>query len=316
MNINNLVQKLGLNTAEGKCISKCINTYSAPFSLKNLLERTWNAVCSLFGRSDWQQAEKIITCKSDLIFRQRHAGQNYNPRAFAEFTLKLFISTQFYAYKQTVYFLYPEKNIFYSPEFVKSIDLDDLLDRACFGNGKDFPMTIPYLRRKLNSEFNSFIQLVDKFEINFNIIQENLTLGQQNELNLKFEKDTFMRAWFNEKLYKLSNYNSKYSIPFFTRKILFDTYHSASVCWEALRDSTAQENRLAAGTSILDTSRRVIEIGKETVDSLKWINNETQLELALQNSDHMKKILENIKGMKSLFQTYDRYIAQAFPIDS
>jgi hypothetical protein len=318
MKINSLVQGLGLNAAEEKCISKCINIYSAPFSLKCLLNRIWNAIYSFFGKSDWQQAEKILICKSNLILSKRHEGLNYNPQAFAEFTLRMFVSAQFCGNQHSRFsrvFFAPETDPYISREFVESMNFDNLLDRACFGNGKDFPITLPYLRWKLKSDFHSFISDVDKFEFNIKIIHENLTPDQRDEFNLTIDKDTLEFKALDEELEKLIQNeipSNSTSLTFLARSEIYEIFDRSAYSFNYyFRSASAQKNKLPLGTSILNISKKMIEIGKKTINYLKWIDNET--ELVIQEFEQLKKYLESIENMKKNLNAYNQLIAQAFP---
>ena len=48
---------LNFQKNEELSIANCINQYAAPLSLKSTFSRICNAISSVFGKSDWQQAK-------------------------------------------------------------------------------------------------------------------------------------------------------------------------------------------------------------------------------------------------------------------
>ncbi len=325
---------LGLNSAEEKCISKCIHTYSGPLSIKTLINRIWNTVCSLFGKSDWQQAEKILILKGDLILKQRHTGQPFDSKAFAEFALRVFIHCQLQKrHLNTIskILLIPnsEINIYHS---CNSITMDDLLDRAPFGNGISFPETIPYLRRKLIEEFNFFSLNVNRFENKLNKIHQVLSPELLQEMSEVINESVFDDKVLECELIDLlknrvdespldANIRNKYydrlserdkllessHISFRTREKLINIFNSFYWSLNYLK-GIKNEKELIGGTSVLEISRQMILNAKETIEFLNWIKTDSIKDKY--DAKALKETASIIKNMDNKIIIFSEIISQ------
>ena len=83
---------LNLQKNEELSIANSINQYAAPLSLKSTFSRICNAISSVFGKSDWQQAKTTLIYKGNDILKARLRDDSFDSKAFAEFTLRLLVN--------------------------------------------------------------------------------------------------------------------------------------------------------------------------------------------------------------------------------
>lgn len=121
--------------------SRCVDVYSEDWSWKNAHTKIWNAICHLFGQSDWQLAIKVLESRifplipsyfwngdrNQEIIKQTHA--------VSEYVLRYFTTQKSLEKKQSQY-LIPKESW---TQDITEITIDAVMYRAALGNGTTLP---------------------------------------------------------------------------------------------------------------------------------------------------------------------------------
>lgn len=134
-----------LSHSEANDLDSCIQTYSS----NSLMRRILNACCCLCCNSNWQIAERILRQHAYDILKSRFGAGQGSPQAVSQYVLHFLVS----------------QNRTLQPLLDQPIDVNEMIDRAAFGDGENYGMPPrAMVIALLESERNSFIGDVDVLE--------------------------------------------------------------------------------------------------------------------------------------------------------
>lgn len=169
MMLKDVTNVFSLTLQEEKQLEKCINTYSNDTSESKEPSRIKKVISSIFGKSEWQVAKNLLEEKSYTVIR-KHFGDNESdkdlaPRVkvLAEFILRYLVTrasqTQLNIQSQ---YQVPRDN--WIKDSMDQIEIDEILDRAIYGNGFTLPQASREIIHKLYKKESQTIKVeVDDF---------------------------------------------------------------------------------------------------------------------------------------------------------